>query len=256
MYSLLQLLLAVIAIYGALNFQGNTRLFVPLGCLVAMFITGRLDRERYEKQQARKDYLRSEMEKIAKKDAIGLKEQDSYITHSMLSPKGELVLIDAVHFIFKDLGFTIAPGGKYNSVDRIVKIPKSGLSFGVEVLMSDKEVEKSHPGVERALEFQREKKNKEKTLIIASTHVREPLSNRDRLNEISPDLHEFLAGCQITLMTAYSLYQLWQRSKAGEVDSVEVFRNVFFHPGGIFSQGALLQPPPRSEMTPPHSPQS
>ena len=37
MYYLLQLLLAVIAVYGTLNFKGDARLYVALACLIVMF---------------------------------------------------------------------------------------------------------------------------------------------------------------------------------------------------------------------------
>ena len=79
-----------------------------------------------------------------------------------------------------------------------------------------------------------EKKENEKTLIIASTHIHHPLSDRERLNEISIGLHEFLAGCQITLMTAYTLYQLWQKSKTGEIDVLRVFKSLYSHRGVSF----------------------
>jgi hypothetical protein len=235
MYFLLQLLLAVIAIYSALNFTGDMRLYVPLGCLISMLIVGRLDKERFKKREVRERFLKSEMERILKKETTVTREQDFFTINSLLWPKGELVLTDMVHSIFKDLGFSVAAGGKYNSVDRIVRIPDTQVCFGVETLMSEGEVEKNHPKIKRALQFEKEKKEKEKTLIIASTHVRRPISERERLNKISMELHEFLAGYQMSLITAYSLYQLWQKAKGGEVDIFKVFRRVYSHPGGMFS---------------------
>ena len=192
MYFLIQLLLAVVAIYSGLNFTGDMRLYVPLGCLIAMFIVGRLDTARFEKRETRKSFLKSEMEKIFKKEASGIKEQDLFTMNSLLCPKGELVLTDAVHSIFKDLGFSVAVGGKYSSVDRIVRIPDTQFCFGLEILTSEGEVEKDHPKIKRALQFAEEKKRNEKTLIIASTHVHQPISERERLNEISTELRDFI----------------------------------------------------------------
>ena len=235
MYYLLQILLAVFAVYGAFNFKGDARLYVALGCLITMFMIGRLDKERFEKKEARKKFLKSEMEKISRNDANVAKDQDLFIVNSLLWPKGELVLIDAVHFVLRDLGLRVSTGGKYGSVDRMASIPDSRMLFGVEILLSDEHVEKNHPKIDRALQFEKEKKDNEKTLIIASTHIHHPLSERERLNEISIGLNEFLTGCQITLMTAYTLYQLWQKSKAGETDVHEVFKSLHTHRGGIFS---------------------
>ena len=235
MYYLLQILLAVFAVYGAFNFKGDARLYVALGCLITMFMIGRLDKERFEKKEARKKFLKSEMEKISSNDANAAKDQDLFIVNSLLWPKGELVLIDAVHFVLRDLGLRVSTGGKYSTVDRMASIPDSRMLFGVEMLLSDEHVEKNHPKIDRALQFEKEKRDNEKTLIIASTHIHHPLSERERLNEISIGLNEFLTGCQITLMTAYTLYQLWQKSKAEETDVHEVFKSLHTHRGGIFS---------------------
>ncbi len=234
MYYLLQLLIAVSTVYGALRLEGDRRLYAALVCLIIMFIVGRLDKERFEKKQARRSFLKSEMERMAQQDPNVIKEQDLMTVNSLLSPKGELFLIDAVHFIFRDLGFRVATGGRYTSIDRTVRIPGSVICFGVEILMSDEAVEKNHPKIERVLHFEKEREEHEKTLIIASTHVHRPISERNQLNEISIGLHEFLRGCQITLLTAHVLYQLWQKSKAGEIEIFDVFRNLYSHPGGIF----------------------
>jgi len=235
MYYLFQLLLAVLAVYGAFNFKGDARLYTALACLISMFVMGRFDKERFEKREARKKFLKSEMEKISRNEANAAKDQDLFIVNSLLWPKGELVLMDAVHFILRDLGLRVSTGGKYGTVDRMVSIPDSKMLFGVEILLSDERVEKNHPKIDRALQFEKEKKENEKTLIIASTHIHHPLSERERLNEISIGLNEFLTGCQVTLMTAYTLYLLWQKSKAGETDVHEVFKSLYPPRGGIFS---------------------
>jgi hypothetical protein len=211
-----------------------------------MFIVGRLDKSRFERREARKTFLKSEMEKIYKKETAAIEEEDSFVINSLLSPKGELVLADAVHSIFKELGFSVAAAGKYSSVDRIVRIPDTQLSFGLEILMSEEQVDKNHPKIKRALQFKKEKKGNEKTLIIASTHVHQPLSERERLNEISTELQEFLAGYQMSLITTYSLYQLCQKAKSKEVDIFDIFRKVYSHPGGMFSSGEIYQSSPVS----------
>jgi len=207
---------------------------------------GRLDTARFEKRETRKSFLKSEMEKIFKKEASAIKEQDLFTMNSLLCPKGELVLTDAVHSIFKDLGFSVAVGGKYSSVDRIVRIPDTQFCFGLQILTSEGEVEKDHPKIKRALQFAEEKKRNEKTLIIASTHVHQPISERERLNEISTELRDFLAAYQMSLITTYSLYQLWEKAKSKEVDILDIFRRVYSHPGGIFSSGEIYQSSPVS----------
>ena len=43
MLTVLQLLLAVLAIYSALEFPEPLKLYIPLGCLVSMLVVSRID---------------------------------------------------------------------------------------------------------------------------------------------------------------------------------------------------------------------
>jgi len=74
----------------------------------------------------------------------------------------------------------------------------------------------------------------------------QPISERERLNEISTELRDFLAGYQMSLMTAFSLYQLWEKAKRKEVDVLDIFRRVYSHPGGMFSSGEIYRVSPVS----------
>lgn len=234
MLLLFQLLLAVFAIYSAINFSEELKLLVPLGCLLSMLFVSRIDRAKVEKKTERDSFLKEEIEKVMKKESTTIKDQDFFTIESLLWPKNELLLIDAVHFIFKDLGFKISAGVNYHSVDRIVKIPNTQKAFGVEVLMSERKTEKNHPKLRRALEFEKEKRENEKILIIASTHIHLPLSERGNVKDISEDLDNFLTRQNISFITAYHLYELWQKAKGGENDIFGVFQKIYFHPGGIF----------------------
>lgn len=234
MLSLFQLLLAVFAIYSAINHQEELGLFVPLGCLILMLIVNRVDKGKFEKQTARKSFLKLEIGKVLNKESGAIKEQDFFTIESLLWPKSELLLIDAVHFIFKDLGFKVSTGIHYNSVDRIVKIPDTQKAFGLEILMSEREVEKNHPRISRALQFEKEKREKEKTLVIASTHIHLPLSERDKVNDLSNGLADFLVRNHIIFIPAHYLYELWQKAKGGEIEIFGVFQKIYSHPGGIF----------------------
>jgi hypothetical protein len=234
MLPLFQLLLAVYSIYAALNYQEEMKLLVPLGCLILMFIINRVDKGTLEKKTARKSFLESEIDKSLKKDSTTIKEQDFFTIESLLWPKSELLLIDAVHFIFKDLGFRISTGINYHSVDRIVKIPDTEKAFGVQILMSEREVENNHPRIGRALEFEKEKREEEKNLIIASTYIHAPLSERGQVNHVSRELADFLIRHNMSFLTTHQLYEFWQKAKGGEIDIFAVFLKIYSHPGGVF----------------------
>ena len=234
MLSLFQLLLAVIAIYSALSFEEETKLIVPLFCLILMLLVSRLDKNHSEKERERKSFLKSEIDKISQKDSMTIKEKDFFTVETLLWPKSELLLLDAVHFIFKDLGFMISPGIHYQFVDRIIKIPKTQKSFGLQVMMSEGEADKNHPKVLRAIQFEKEKKENEKPLIIASTHVRLPLAERTGVNHLSKDLGEILFRNNMSFITAHHLYELWRKAKSGEIDIFEFFQKIYSHRGAIY----------------------
>ncbi len=235
MLLLLELLIAMFAIYSALEFSEETRLYVPLGCLFLMFFVSRLERSKSEKETARKNFLKSELNKIDKKESTPGKEQDFFTVDSLLWPKNELLLIDAVHFILKDLGFRISTSINYHSIDRIVWIPETDKAFGIEIMLCEKEADRTHPKILRAMQFEKEKKGKEKTFLLASTHVQLPLAEKSRVSHISRELADLLIRHHMSFMTTHQLYELWQKAKGGELDAFEAFKRIYSHPGGPFS---------------------
>ncbi len=231
MLSLLQLALAVFAIFSALQVEEELKLVIPLGCLIAMFIVSRVEKRKSDTKTARKSFLQSEIDRVSKKESTAIKEQDFFAVESLLWPKSELLLIDTVHSIFKDLGLKISAGINYQFVDRIIKIPETQMAFGVQILMSEGEVEGNHPKIHRALLFEKEKREGEKSLIIASTHIHLPLSDRSQLSHISKELSHFLNRHNMSLITTHHLYELWQKAKGGEIDIFGFFKKVYSHSG-------------------------
>lgn len=227
MLTLFQLFLAIFAIYAALTYEGETRLILPLICLVFMFVVGRIERVRGEKDRARRDFLRSEISKISQKDSTAIKEQDFSMIENLLWPKNEMLLLDTVHAIFKDLGFLVVPGVQYPSVDRLLKIPGTQKSFGLQVMMFDGEADRSHPKIHRIFQFEKEKRENEKSLIIAGTHIRLPIAERGEKSHITKELIDLLVRYNVSLITAHHLYGLWQKAKRGEIDIFEFFQKIY-----------------------------
>ena len=249
MLVLFQLFLAAFAIYGALTYEEEIRLIVPLVCLIFMFIVGRADKRKTEKEEDRKKYLKSEIDKISQKDSTTIKDQDFFTIETLLWPKSELLLLDAVHAIFKDLGFKISTGIHYQSVDRIVKIPDTHKSFGMQVMMCEGEADRDHPKIIRVFHFEKEKKENEKSLIIASTHIRLPISERGEASHISKELIDLLVRYNISFITAHHLYGLWQKAKRGEINIFEFFQKIYSQGGEIYSRkGVEASLPPFPEL--------
>jgi hypothetical protein len=239
MLVLIQLFLTGFSFYSALTFEEEVRLIIPVVCLVLMFLVGRADRKNTEKERARKVFLRSEIDKISQKDSTLIKEQDFFTIETLLWPKNEILLLDAVHAIFKDLGFKVSAGVHYQSVDRIVKIPNTQNSFGLQVMMCEGEADMSHPKINRILQFEQDKRENEKTLIIASTHTRLPLADRNNVSHVSKDLTDLLIRDQISFITAHHLYSLWQKAKKTEIDIFEFFQKIYFQRSGIYPQKGI-----------------
>jgi hypothetical protein len=100
--------------------------------------------------------------------------------------------------------------------------------------MSEGMAEKTHPKISRALQFEKEKREREKTLIIASTHIHLPLGERNQVSHISKELADLLVQYNMSFITAHHLYELWQKAKGGEIDIFKFFQNIYCHRGGIF----------------------
>ncbi len=234
MLVLIQLLLTIFAIFSALKFSEEVRLVIPLFCLIGMLVVSRVDKRKSDNRTARRVFLHSEIDKVSKKDSTVIKEQDFYTIDSILWPKNELLLIDTVHSIFKDLGFRISAGVSYHSVDRIVRIPETPIAFGLQILMSEGELEGNHPKIHRALRFEEEKKENEKSLIIASTHIHLPLSERSKVNHLSKEVGRFLMRHNMSFITTHHLYELWQKAKTGEIDIFDFFEKIYSRSSGTF----------------------
>ena len=242
MLGLIQLSLAVFAIYSALKFSEELKLVIPLVCLIGMLVVSRVDKRKSENETARKVFLQSEIDKVSKKDSTAIKEQDFFAIDSLVWPKNELLLIDTVHSIFKDLGFRISTGVSYHSVDRIVRIPETPIAFGLQILMSEGEVEGNHPKIGRALQFEKEKGKKEKSLIVASTHIHLPLSERPNVNHVSKEVGSFLMRHNMSFITTHHLYELWQKAKKGEINIFDFFEKIYSHSGGAFELKGAVNP--------------
>jgi len=72
--------------------------------------------------------------------------------------------------------------------------------------------------------------------IIASTHVRLPLSERSQLSHIPKELSHFLNRHNMSLITTHHLYELWQKAKGGEINIFGFFEKVYSHSGYTFHQ--------------------
>jgi hypothetical protein len=229
MYTLLlfQLLLAIFGIYAALEYSNMAKLFVPLACLVAMFLVGKLERilkDKEGKQESSKETKRGTENQGDEFDSV------KYI----LWGKNELMLVDAVHSILRDLGLKVSKISKYPNIDRIVTIPGRRMTFGMQVIGSDQEVRGDNSKLNQALQFEQVKENGEKTVIIANAHHSVSLAERDKRGDFSKDALMKMKPTRVVGLSTFTLYKVWALCKYKGMDVREILKFVFNHPGGMF----------------------
>jgi hypothetical protein len=229
MYTLLlfQLLLATFGIYAASKYSDMAKLYIPLGCLVAMFFVGKL-----EGRLKRKDSGEESTHK--EHDKSGEKGDEFDTIKYILWGKNELMLVDAVHSVLKDLGLQVTKTSKYPTIDRIVKIPGTHMTFGMQVIGSEREVREDNSKLNQALQFDREKKNAEKTVIIANAHHTISLAERDRREDFSQDAIMRMEPTNVVGLNTFTLYKVWALCKYKGKDVKEILKLLFNHPGGMF----------------------
>lgn len=229
MYALLlfQLLLATFGIYGALKYSDIAKLYVPLACLLAMFFVGKL--ERMLKAREGKD------ESAEKEHAASENKGDEFDTVKyILWGKNELMLVDAVHSVLRDLGLQVTKTSKYPTIDRIIKIPGSHMTFGMQVIGSEREVGGDNSKFNQALQFEREKQNGEKTLIIANAHHIISLAERERRTDFSKDALMRMEPTKVVSLNTFTLYKVWALCKYRGKNVKDILKLLFNHPRGLF----------------------
>ena len=224
---LFQLLLAVFGIYGALKYSGMAKLYVPLACLVFMFFVTKLE-QRLTTGEGK--------EKSPEEESDGSeKKGDEFDTVKyILWGKNELMLVDAVHSVLRDLGLQVTKTPKYPAIDRIIKVPGSHMTFGMQVIGSDLEVNADNSKLNQALEFEREKQNGEKTIVIANTHHSISLAEREKLEDFSKEALMRMEPTRIVGLNTFTLYKIWALCKYKRKDIKQILKLLFNHPGGLF----------------------
>ena len=224
---LFQLLLAVFGIYAALKYSDIPKLYVPLVCLVAMFFVGMLEKKLKAKEEDKELPEREHGESEEKRDEF---DRVKYI----LWGKNELMLVDAVHSLLRDLGLQVTKTPKYLTIDRIVKIPGSHMTFGMQIIESEHEVRGDNSKFDHALQFEREKENGEKTVIIANSHHNISLTDREKLDDFSKEALIRMEPTKVVGLNTFTLYKVWALCKYKGKDVKDILKLLFNHPGGLF----------------------
>jgi hypothetical protein len=200
-----------------------------------MFIVSRIDKQTSEKHKARRTFLQTKMEEMLEKEGTSIKDQNFFTIDSLLWPKSEIIFIDAVQFILRDLKFRVSAGVNYRSVDRLAKSLTSD-DFGLEILICERDLEDSsqdRPGPSSS--SKRRRGRKRLSLLQAPLSISAVGEERcsmfqrpgKRSGQKSYDFHDRL-----------SPLPAWEGQEA-EIDIFKIFKTIYSHPGGIFPPKAM-----------------
>jgi len=130
---LFQLLLAVYAFYSVVTYTNDLKLWVPLFCLIGMFIISKME------AKATKGGTKAAVTSQAIK-AEGPGKQAFNPLECLLKSKNVLLLTDAIHQLLRDLGLEVIRSPRHNGLERIVRLPGSQLTLGLKILSDIKEL--------------------------------------------------------------------------------------------------------------------
>jgi len=80
--------------------------------------------------------------------------------------------------------------------------------FGLEVTGISGQVKKDSPKLNQLMEFERIKEHDEKTVLVANTHNKRPITERKSLEDFTPQVLSFLSVHPILIVTGWDLYRM------------------------------------------------
>ncbi len=123
----------------------------------------------------------------------------------LLYGSGDL-LENAVLQSLKFLGLEAEKTEKGFTADIRARTSDSTKMFGLEVTGINGQVKKDSPKLTQLMEFERLKEHDEKTILVANTHNKTPISQRKDLEDFSPQVLSFLERNPILIITGWDLH--------------------------------------------------
>jgi len=224
---LFQLFLLIFAFYVLLSHSGSQRLLVSLGCLVGMFVIGKVETGVTE---------RSKLEE-GKSGDMGKKDETKTASQALdclVKSKNVLLLTDAIQYLMRDLGLAVLPSLDHPAIDRLVKIPGTEVAFGLKILSDVTELKEDWDRWEELASFDLGKGGKRRLLIIGSSSIKEPGEGEQRYRNFSADARNILSARHVVAMTTLTLYKIYLLCKKKKVEIKRIFHPIQHHPGGVF----------------------
>lgn len=225
---LFQLLLAVFSIYAVLKYSGNQRLLVPLTCLFAMFVVGKVETVITESDRRKQDRKTKAGREAEQKKAF--KPVDC-----LLKSKNVLLLTDAIHYLFNDLGLRVSRSPEQSAIDRLVRTPDSNqISFGLKIVGDVGEIDENWQGWEELKDFDMGQGGKTRILLIGSNTMQEGEDSKPQFSDFSAGTQSLLSAKSLVAMTTLTFYKIYVLCQKKSVDPKAILGLIHRHPGGVF----------------------
>lgn len=240
---LFQLLLAVYAFYSVVTYSDNPQLWVPLFCLIGMFIITKIE------AKVTKGGMQAAATRQENKGESPGKPAFNPLG-CLLKSKNVLLLTDAIHQLLRDLGLDVIRSPHHNALDRIVRLPGNQLTLGLKILSDIHELSPEWDKWEALTAFDLAKGGQLRLVVVGSNSVPEPGGGRPRFTSFSAPIQSFLAEQKIVALTTLTLFKMYLLCKQKNLEAGAIFRLVHCHPGGVFQledytkrPSAAVEPP-------------
>ena len=225
---LFQLLLAIFSIYSVLKYSGNQRMIIPLTCLVAMFLVGKLETAVGEREKKKKDQRVKAGKDIDEKTTF--KPVDC-----LLRSKNVLLLTDAIHYLLNELGLKVSRSPDQSFIDRLIRTVDEGeVTFGLKVLGDVGELSENWESWEEVTDFDMGKGGKRRVLLIGSNTTDEEADGKPKFSDFSANIQSLLSSKNIVAMTTLTFYKIYLLCQKKSVKPQAVLDLIHRHPGGVF----------------------
>ena len=225
---LFQLLLAVFSIYSVLKYSGNQRMIIPLICLVAMFLVGKVETAVTESEKRKKD------EKAKRRK--GSEEKTKFKpVDCLLKSKNVLLLTDAIHYLLNDLGLKVSRSPDQSFIDRLIRTDDDDqVTFGLKVLGDLGELSENWESWEEVTDFDMGKGGNRRLLLVGSNTTDEEVDGKPRFSDFPANIQSLLSSKNIVAMTTLTFYKIYLLCQKKSVKPGAILDLIHRHPGGVF----------------------
>ena len=225
---LFQLLLAIFSIYSVLKYSGNQRMIIPLTCLVAMFLVGKVETAVTESEKRKKD------ERAKKRK--GTEEKTTFKpVDCLLKSKNVLLLTDAIHYLLNELGLKVSRSPDQSFIDRLIRtVDDDEVTFGLKILGDVGELSENWESWEEVTNFDMGKGGNRRVILIGSNTTDGEADGKPKFSDFSANIQSLLSSKNIVAMTTLTFYKIYLLCQKKSVKPKAVLDLIHRHPGGVF----------------------